>query len=140
MTQGQPYNAYQKTSVETSNQKQLIVMLYDGINSFTGKAIKNIDEGDLENAHANLQRTAKILMELLSTLREDRGGHVAGSLKKLYVYCYERIVIANLKKDKEIILEVQGLMNNLGEAWKKIGKAAAANDNLRTAQNIRVTG
>ena len=127
MAQGKPYQAYQTTGIKTSGQKQLIVMLYEGMHRFMNRAVKAIEAEDYETAHNYLNRTGKILLELLSTLREDKGGEIAANLKRLYVYCYEKIVIANLKKDIELICEVQKITSNLGSAWKQISAKQGAN-------------
>jgi flagellar secretion chaperone FliS len=141
MAQGRPYQAYQNTQVQTSNQKQLIVMLYDGMNRFMNRAVKAIEERDVETAHINLHRTGQILLELLSTLREDKGGTIAVNLKKIYVYCYEQIVIANLKKDVAAVREVQGILSNLGEGWKQVGRRQAAERKTSAIPaQIRITG
>ena len=141
MAQGRPYQAYQNTQIQTSNQKQLIVMLFDGMNRFMNKAIRGIRENDIEVAHTNLHRTGQILLELLSTLREDKGGEVASNLKKIYVYCYERIVIANLKKDVEIIQDVQSVLTNLADGWKHLSQPKAnLRSNSAVQQQIRITG
>ena len=141
MAQGRPYQAYQNTQIQTSNQKQLIVMLFDGMNRFMSKAVTAIREKDIETAHSNLHRTGQILLELLSTLREDKGGEIASNLKKIYIYCYERIVIANLTKDITMIEDVRSILNNLGGGWKQIrqqkpGLKAAAPE----SRQIRITG
>ncbi len=141
MAQGRPYQAYQNTQVQTSNQKQLIVMLFDGMNRFMNKAVRAIKEDDIETAHANLHRTGQILLELLSTLREDKGGEIAANLKKIYVYCYERIVIANLQKDVGIIEDVQSILMSLGHGWKEISRSKSGlRSNSAVQQQIRVTG
>ncbi len=141
MAQGRPFQAYQNASVKTSNQKQLIIMLYDGMDRFLTKAAKSIREGDIESAHSYMHRTGQILLELLSTLREDKGGEIAANLKRLYVYCYEQVVIANLKKDVRLIQEIQQVLSNLKGAWKQIGQK---NVQLKTGtdayQKIRVSG
>jgi flagellar protein FliS len=141
MAQGRPYQAYQNTQIQTSNQKQLIVMLFDGMNRFMNRAIQAIEDQDIEVAHANLHRTGQILLELLSTLREDKGGNIAVNLKKIYIYCYERIVIANLKKDASIVRDVQAILSNLGNGWKQIGRNKAEGRFSSAApRQIRVTG
>ncbi len=141
MAQGRPYQAYQTAQVNTSNQKQLIIMLYDGMDKFLSKAAKAIKGGDIESAHTYMHRTGQILLELLSTLREDKGGEIAGNLKRIYIYCYEQVVIANLKKDVQMIREVQQVLENLRSAWKQVG---AKQVHLKTGtdafQKIRVTG
>jgi flagellar protein FliS len=141
MAQGRPYQAYQSAQVQTSNQKQLIIMLYDGMDRFLTKAVKAIKEGDIESAHTYLHRTGQILLELLSTLREDKGGEIAANLKRIYVFCYEQVVIANLKKDSRMILEVQQVLNNLRGAWKLIGaKEVRLKTGTDVPQKVRVTG
>lgn len=131
MAQGRPYQAYQNTSIQTASQKQLIIMLYDGVNRFLSRAINKIEENDVQSSHNLLNRVEMILAELLSTLREDRGGEIAQNLKKLYVYCYEKIVEANLYKDENAmgnIIEVQKIMNNLREGWASTEKNHARTD------------
>ena len=140
MAYGRPYQAYQQTSVQTSSQKQLIVMLYDGMHRFMTQAITAMEAGEIETAHLNLTKTGKILMELLSTLREDQGGEVAQNLKKLYVYCYERIVIANLKKDPVIVGEVLEVIGNLRDGWKELYRSSQAQKSGGVQGQIRVTG
>jgi len=140
MAQGRPYQAYQTTSITTSSQKQLIIMLYDGMQRFMNRALKAIHEKDYEAAHTNLNRTGKILLELLSTLREDRGGEIAANLKKIYVYCYEQIVIANLKKDIQKVKEIQTILKNLGDGWKQIGQKQVQPAAEAAPQQIRITG
>lgn len=139
MAQGRPYQAYQNTQVQTSNQKQLIVMLFDGMSRFLNRSVQAIEEGDVEVAHSSLHRTGQILLELLSTLREDKGGEVAVNLKKLYVYCYERVVIANLKKDLTMVREIKGIIDELAEGWRQIGRAKVAST-APGPKKIRVTG
>lgn len=140
MAQGRPYQAYQNTQVQTSNQKQLLVLMFDGMNRFMTQAIKSIRDKDIEVAHTNLHRTGQILLELLSTLREDKGGEIALNLKKIYVFCYEQIVIANLKKDAQIIRDVQAVINNLGDGWRHIGQTKTGLRSTSTNQQIRITG
>lgn len=142
MAYGQPYKAYQATSVKTSSQKQLIVMLYEGMNKFMNRAIRAIQEEEIETAHQNLNKTGKILLELLGTLREDKGGEIASNLKKIYVHCYEQIVIANLKKDITLIKEIQKILANLGEGWKQVSATGRAPMTTKTTLpgQIRVTG
>lgn len=140
MAQGRPYQAYKNASVQTSSQKQMVVMLYDGMHRFLDRAAQGIEEKDIEVAHNNLQKTGKILLELLSTLREDKGGEVSANLKKIYVYCYESIVVANLKKDISMVRDIQVVLNNLREGWKSIVKQTAATGSTRITGGIRITG
>jgi flagellar protein FliS len=115
-------------------------MLFDGMSRFTLRAVRAIEDNDVEVAHANLHRTGQILLELLSTLREDKGGEIAANLKKIYVYCYERIVIANLKKDASIVKEVRSILGEIGDGFKRIGRGQAGETTSAAPRKIRVTG
>lgn len=137
MAQGRPYQAYQTSSVATSNQKQLVIMLFDGMHRFMNQAMKALDEQDLEGTHINLHKTGKILLELLSTLNEEKGGEVATNLKNIYLFCYEQIVMANLKKDVQLVLEVQGILNNIRDGFKGLVKKQQTTSQ---PQAIRITG
>ena len=138
MAQGRPYQAYQKTSVGTSSQKQLVMMLFDGMNRFMNQAIKAIDDEDFEATHMALHKSGKILLELTSTLREDKGGEIARNLKSVYVFCYEQTVIANLKKDADLIREIQGILGNISAGFKEITQKQSV---VGTGgQKISVTG
>ncbi len=111
------YQAYYKTNVQTSDQLSLIIMLYDGLIRFMKKAVVKIEQGEVEEAHNYLARAKEIISELVSTLKVDAGGEIAGNLKDLYLYSFKKIVEANLKKDPAMIQEVIQLMDNLRQGW-----------------------
>lgn len=117
MAQGNPYTAYHRTSVETADQRQLILMLYDGSIRFMRQAVTRIESKDMEAAHNYLIRARDIVTELLSTLKPEKAGEVGENLKNLYAYMFNRLVEANLKKDREAVREVIGLMSTLREGW-----------------------
>ncbi len=138
MAQGRPYQAYQSNGVSTSNQKQLVVMLFDGMHRFLSQSIKALAEDDFEGTHLFLHKTGKILLELISTLSEEKGGEIARNLKNIYLFCYEQVVIANLKKEEQLILDVQDILNNI-----RMGFKAATQKQQVTGtapQALRVTG
>src|SRR3972149_6492409 len=123
MPQGSLYGAYERTKVETSDQRQLIVLLYDGAIRFMHKAVARIDANDIEAAHNYLVRSRDILGELLATLKPEKAGEVGANLQRLYVYVFNRLVEANLVKDRAIVAECIKLMSTLREGWAHIKPA-----------------
>ena len=115
-----PYNAYKKQSIETVSQQQLVVLLYEGMIKFIKRAIIAVDKKDFEGVHVNLSKTNNILLELISGLNMEQGGEIAYNLKRLYVYSYERLTHANLKKDKAIMEEILNVISPLTEAWRDV--------------------
>ena len=116
-------------------------MLFDGMNRFVDRAIQAIEEDDHEAAFVNIQKTEKILLELMSTLKEKQGGEVAANMRKLYLFCYEQLVLANLGKDAAILRDVRIIIGNLGAAWKQLaGGGVKKTGPSVLPQKLRVTG
>ena len=123
MPQGSLYGAYERTKVETADQRQLILMLYDGCIRFMRKATARIDANDIEAAHNYLVRSREIIGELLATLKPEKAGEVGVNLQRLYVYIFNRLVEANLTKDKAAVDECVKLMSTLRDGWAQIKPA-----------------
>ncbi len=142
MATGSAYRAYEKTNVHTADQRQLILMLYDGAIRFLRKANQKIDEKDVESAHNYLIRTRNIISELLATLKPEKAGEVGANLRQLYIYMFNRLVQANLSKDKEAVNEVIKLMTTLREGWAGIKPESrpTEEDAEMTAKRVNVQG
>ncbi len=126
MQQRSPYSVYHNTNVQTADQKTLILMLYDGLVRFLQKSIVKIEAREVEAAHNYLVRSREIVAELLATLRPEKAGDVGENLKRLYVYAFNRIVEANLRKDPEMVREVIRIVTTLREGWANIKAAPKA--------------
>jgi flagellar protein FliS len=124
MQQRSLYTAYKNTGVQTADQRTLILMLYDGLNRFLQKAIVKIEAREIEAAHNYLVRSREIVAELLATLRPEKAGEIGTNLKRLYVYAFNRIVEANLRKDPEAVREVMKIISTLREGWMNAKPAA----------------
>lgn len=136
----QAYDQYKKTAVETVAPGKLLLMLYDGAIKNLENAKKAISYKDIGRAHKEIIKAQDIIVELMSTL--DMRYDIAGHLYSLYDYLHRRLVEANVKKDIDILNEVQGFMKELQDAWQQAvkkcnntvaGKAAGAG-------NLNVTG
>ncbi len=117
MPQTHPYQVYKKTNVQTSDQAQLILMLYDGALRFMKKGKERIHEADMEGAHNYILRGRKIVSELAATLRPEKSGELGQNLKNLYAYSYKKLVEANFKKDPVLLDEVINIFTVLREGW-----------------------
>jgi flagellar protein FliS len=123
MPQFHPFHSYQRTHVQTADQRMLIVMLYDGLIRFLRKARQKIEARDIEGAHNYLVRSREIVAELLATLKPEKGGAIGENLRRLYAYAFNRIVEANLYKDPGIVEEVIRIMSTLREGWVNLKQA-----------------
>ena len=131
------YRAYHQTSVQTSDQLTLIVMLYDGMLRYLRKAHTCIEVQDIEGAHNYLMRSKDIVNELLSTLRVEKAGEVGGNLRDLYLYMFRRILEANLNKDPQSVQDVLRIAGTLRQGWLQIKSQRSQHKQATLAQQKR---
>ena len=115
-----PYEQYQRNKVLTATPAELTLMLYEGAIKFCNIAIMAIENNDMEKAHVNIMKTQRIIEEFRNTL--DRKYSVAEDFDRIYVYVLRRLFDANIKKDKEILEEVNGHLRSLRDTWKEVMK------------------
>lgn len=113
------YDTYKNNQVNTASRKQLLLMLFDGAIKFLRFAAISIDNKNIEDSHKYIVKTEDILTELMSTLNYD-AGDIAKNLNDLYQHLYDELIQANMKKDKEKVLYVKSMMEELRETWAQI--------------------
>ncbi|WP_313131383.1 flagellar export chaperone FliS [Anaerocolumna sp.] len=112
--------AYQNNKINTATPAELTLMLYEGIIKFCNIAIIGIEENDIKKANLNIQKAEKIITHLRSTL--DYKYPVAKDFDNVYDYVFDRLVQANIRKDKDIIEEVLEHIRELRDTWKEVMK------------------
>ena len=93
-------------------------MLYDGAIKFCNMAIMCIEKKDIAGAHYNIKRTEAIIEEFMATL--DYKYPVAKDFDKVYEYLQNRLLMANIKKDKDILEEVLKHLRTMRDTWKEV--------------------
>lgn len=114
--------AYQNNKINTASPAELTLMLYDGAIKFCNIAILGIEEQDINKANANIIKAEKIINYLKTTL--DSKYPVAHDFDRVYDYINERLVSANIKKDKEILNEVLEHIREMRDTWKEVMQLA----------------
>ena len=120
------YNQYSNSKVMTASPAQLTLMLYDGAIKFCNIAIVAIEEKDIMKAHNNIRKVENIISEFRATLNFKYP--VANEFEKVYAYLYDRLVEANMSKDKEILEEVLGHLRTMRDTWKEVMVLAKRNE------------
>lgn len=126
-------NAYANVGAESgamgASPHQLIVMLFDGAQAALKKARWAIDHDDIALKGQSLSKAINIIEAgLRAALDTENGGELAANLDSLYDYMSRTLMQANLKGDPELITEVEGLVEEIGSAWKQIGFSKNATD------------
>lgn len=112
------YAQYNNSKILTATPAELTLMLYEGAIKFCNVAIVAIEQKNIEKAHDNIMRTQRIIDYLRQTL--DMKYSVAQDFERIYVYLSERLVQANLKKDKEILEEVLVHLRSVRDTWREV--------------------
>ena len=120
MAIGNPYANYANTKIQTATPAQLTLMLYDGAIKFCNLAIEAVEQKDIMKAHTNIRKVEKIIEEFRATLNFKYP--VAKDFENVYEYIARRLVEANIKKDKEILEEVNEHLRVLRDTWKEVMK------------------
>ena len=118
------YAQYNNSKILTASPAELTLMLYEGAIKFTNIAIMAIEKNDIEKAHNNIKRVERIIEEFRSTL--DYKYPVAEDFDRVYVYLLQRLFEANIKKDKEILEEVNTHLRSMRDTWKEVMAANKA--------------
>ncbi len=86
------------------------------------KAAILIEQGDIPGKGNALSKAINIITNgLRAGLNHEVGGKISANLDDLYEYMTRRLLQTNLNNDLEAITEVEGLLNNIADAWKQIG-------------------
>lgn len=116
------YAAYANSKIMTATPAELTLMLYEGAIKFCNLAIAAIDEKDVQKAHTNIMKVERIIEEFQSTL--DKKYAVAQDFDNVYRYLMQRLLEANIKKDKEILEEVLKHLRTMRDTWKEVMRTA----------------
>lgn len=112
------YVQYNNSKIMTASPAELTLMLYDGAIKFCNIAIVAVEQKDIEKAHNNIVKTERIIDYFRQTL--DMNYAVAQDFERVYSYLGKRLTQANIKKDTEILEEVNQHLHTMRDTWKQV--------------------
>ena len=112
------YSQYNNSKVLTASPAELTLMLYEGAIKFCNIAIVAVEQKDIEKAHNHIIKVERIIDYFRQTL--DMSYPVAEDFERVYAYLSQRLVEANIKKDKEILEEVNEHLRSMRDTWKEV--------------------
>ena len=118
MSMPNAYTQYNNNKVMTASPAELTLMLYEGAIKFCNVAEAAIDDNNVEKAHVNIVKAQRIIDYLRQTL--DMKYAVAQDFENIYSYLSQRLIEANIRKDKEILEEVNGHLHSVRDTWKEV--------------------
>lgn len=115
------YKAYENNQVLYAKGEELTLLLYKGAVKFIEQAKLALEKEDWQRVNDRIIKAQNIMTEFMVTLNMDI--EISKSLILLYDYMKRRLIEANLKKDREILNEVQEMLVELLETWTEAMKA-----------------
>ena len=112
--------AYFQTKVSTTDQGQLLIMLYDGALNYLQQARDKMLARDFAGKGILISKVIDIVNELSASLNMDKGGSLAVNLNNLYILCTARLLQANLKMNVESLDSVVHILSGLRGAYAQI--------------------
>ena len=117
MVQKNSTGTYIETKVLTASPEQLQMMLYDGAIRFCEQARPAIENKEIEKSYLLLQKAQNIVMELTNTMRDELAPEACANMRRLYIFCYDRLVVANIKKDLIALDEALKVLHHIRQTW-----------------------
>ncbi|WGS49745.1 flagellar export chaperone FliS [Paraburkholderia sp. D15] len=135
-------NAYARVGVETgvmgASPHRLIVMLYQGARQAIAQARMHLQQGNVAGRGEAIGKAIQIVESgLQQSLNIEAGGEIAERLDALYGYMSRRLLEANIKQSEAMLVEVDGLLATLEEAWVGIAPEIARMAVQPAAESMR---
>ena len=135
-------NAYARVGVETgamgASPHRLIVMLYQGARKAIAQARMHLQRGEVTQRGLAIGKAIEIIGDGLQlALNLEAGGEIAARLDALYSYMTRRLLEANIKQSEAMLVEVDGLLSTLEEAWIGIAPEIARMAMQSSAESMR---
>ncbi|MDE1181210.1 flagellar export chaperone FliS [Paraburkholderia sp.] len=123
-------NAYARVGVETgvmgASPHRLIEMLYQGARRAVAQARMHVQTGNVAGRGEAIGKAIQIVEQgLRQAVNKEAGGEIAIRLDSLYDYMARRLLEANAKQNEAMLIEVDGLLATLEEAWLGIAPEIA---------------
>ena len=109
---------YQDNTASMQSKGRLIAMLYDSAIKFMILAIMEMRTKNHDAKGRYINKAVDIIDELNAVLDMDPGSEIARNLRKRYIFMSNRLSLANIKDDPQMICDVVKLTEELNKMWK----------------------
>ena len=112
---------YLETQVMTATPLQLHLMVIDGAIRYATQAEEALQENDFETAHFALNRSREFVTELIGGLDQERSDEIVNRLKSLFMFVYQNLVNADMKRDVSKARDALKILKMHRETWMELG-------------------
>jgi len=126
------------SQASVANGVVLIQMLFDGLIDSLVAAQGHLQRGAIAEKCIDIARASRIVVGLQGSLDFEKGGDLAQNLNELYSYVTRRLIYANAQNDAGCLQEVQGLMNEIRQAWREVPHLSRAQAPAMAAAHLSI--
>jgi flagellar protein FliS len=109
------------TALDGASPHKLVSLLYAALANKLAGARGALARRDVAEKGRAISHAVRIIEEgLRAPLDMQAGGTLAANLSDLYTYMVQRLTMANLKNDDELLAECMRLVATLHESWDDI--------------------
>jgi len=123
MYQTNAHDTYTQNHFSVESSEKLVQMLLEGVLRFNTLAKKAIRDKDIEKKTYWINRSNRVLAELISTI-DFTQGDIANYLHGLYTYQLDQLTLANIETNSDRLDQVNLVVKGLNEAWKDSANVA----------------
>lgn len=109
--------AYQSVSLESSDQRKLVVMCFEALIRRQNSAMEAFEAGEFIDAAEHLRVSREIYAELLLGLDHEAAPEMASNLGGLYHFCIREMTLAGHEGSVERIQETLRITRELYEGF-----------------------
>ncbi|OLS35963.1 flagellar export chaperone FliS [Alkalihalophilus pseudofirmus] len=109
-------------ALHQKSSQELTALLYEACLMNLEDALGLIDQKEFVEANAKLQKASDIIHRLGAGINYE-AGIIADQLEQVYNYAADKIVEANIKKDKAMIEEVIQIIESIMSSWNEAMKS-----------------
>ena len=112
------YQNYFDNEILAASPVKLVEMLYSAALDSLGAARRRLRDGDVRGRAGAINKTIRIVMELLHCLKHEADGTLSRNLAGLYGYVVRLLIESNRTQLEAPLVEAETLLSTLAEAWK----------------------
>jgi flagellar secretion chaperone FliS len=120
------HQAYRESAARGASAVGQVVLLYEQMVEDLRRALRAIDENQIEDRTNAINHAMVVVSHLQSSLNFELGGQVAPNLERFYIMLRGQLLAAQFQASKEILNEQIGLLLDLRDAWIEVDHATAA--------------
>ncbi len=120
--------------ISQSNRTQLVVVMFDMIQTYLEDAKVCYDEKNREGFKQEVRRADKVIQELQDVL--DFKYDLSKELYVLYRYCRERLAVSMMRFELEGLKEAQSIMSRIGSSFRLLAEKDQSEPLMKNTETV----